>query len=280
MKYVSRKYVDLIHAASSKWANWDPPHPIKVGDYGTIDKDTGGFEKEGNIYEYAATAALAANYPPETTAPDDEMVIASETAQKRHFSLGPQVNVSGVAEASIKGEWKFRSGKTGALLVMAKPRSSLMAVNAVLTNLVDLPALKDKYLVTETITCHAYSMYLSNKSEDTISLALLATVPIAVAPLSAGGNIGGGWWRETGAGVFRQGFASPETGADSFTPLFVLKRIRKKSYLSLSHRGMPSDPSDAEIEGDGFYVWEDVETPWQSLDEDGEEETFDAGVSG
>ncbi|KAJ7869564.1 hypothetical protein B0H14DRAFT_3440559 [Mycena olivaceomarginata] len=50
MKYASRKYLDLIQAASSKWANWDPPHPIKA-----IDKDTGRFEKDGNIYEDAAT---------------------------------------------------------------------------------------------------------------------------------------------------------------------------------------------------------------------------------
>ena len=30
MKYDSRKFVDLILATTSKWANWDPPRAIKV----------------------------------------------------------------------------------------------------------------------------------------------------------------------------------------------------------------------------------------------------------
>ena len=30
MKYESRKFIDLILATTSKWANWDPPREIKV----------------------------------------------------------------------------------------------------------------------------------------------------------------------------------------------------------------------------------------------------------
>ena len=30
MKTPSRKYIELIHSSSSKWANWDPPHLIEV----------------------------------------------------------------------------------------------------------------------------------------------------------------------------------------------------------------------------------------------------------
>lgn len=30
MKYDSRKFIDLILATTSKWANWDPPRAIKV----------------------------------------------------------------------------------------------------------------------------------------------------------------------------------------------------------------------------------------------------------
>ncbi|KAJ7832400.1 hypothetical protein B0H14DRAFT_2803061 [Mycena olivaceomarginata] len=159
MKYASRKYIDLIQAASSKWANWDPPHPIKVGDYGTVDKDTGRFEKDGNIYEDSATAALAADHLPEIAATDEKIVISSETEQKRDLNLNPQVSIPGIAEASIKGQWKFKSGK---LLVMAQPRSSWVSANALLKKLLEIPALKDKYLVTEIVACHAYSMYLSS----------------------------------------------------------------------------------------------------------------------
>ena len=30
LPHSARKYIDLIFAASSKWANWDPPKQIKV----------------------------------------------------------------------------------------------------------------------------------------------------------------------------------------------------------------------------------------------------------
>ncbi|KAJ7900700.1 hypothetical protein B0H14DRAFT_2671480 [Mycena olivaceomarginata] len=247
MKYASRKYIDLIQAASSKWANWDPPHPIKVGDYGTVDKDT-----------------------------DEKIVISSETEQKRDLNLSPQVSIPGIAEASIKGQWKFKSGKTGALLVMAQPRSSWVPANPLFKKLLEIPALKDKYLVMEIVACHAYSMYLSNKLEDTVSLALLAKTPIPVAPLvSASGELGGSWWSETGAGVFRHGCVPP--GTYSFTPLFALKRIRKPGFLS---RGAAPGRHHVLLANAARCSWEDAEKPWWPLDEDGEEETFKDTVRG
>ncbi|KAJ6629834.1 hypothetical protein B0H10DRAFT_2208392 [Mycena sp. CBHHK59/15] len=105
MKYASRKYTDLIQTVSSKWANWDPPHPVKVGDYGTLDKETGQFERDGNIYEDASTATLAADHPPQVAAPDEKVVISSETAQQRDFSLGPHVAPDPplVSEGDISG---------------------------------------------------------------------------------------------------------------------------------------------------------------------------------
>lgn len=50
MKYVSRKFIDLIQGVTSKWANWDPPRPIHVGDYGMINNETREFDWEGNVY--------------------------------------------------------------------------------------------------------------------------------------------------------------------------------------------------------------------------------------
>ncbi|KAJ7759647.1 hypothetical protein B0H16DRAFT_1534018 [Mycena metata] len=265
MKYASRKYIDLIREVSSKWASWDPPHLIRVGDYGTVDKDTGRFEKDGNIYDDPAIATLSLDHQPEILAPDEEMVFSSQTEHNHEFSLSPEIKIPGIAEASIKGQWKFKTGKRGALLVMAKPRScKFSSENVLLKRLVDRPELKDKYLVTETVSCHAYSLYLSNKSDDTVSLALVASTPIPVAPLlSAGGDVGGSWWSKTGSGVFRHGCA-PQ-GTYSFTPLFVLKQIRKKTVFS---RG----PVEEEDE------WKNVDTPWWPLDEDGEEEVFEDTV--
>ncbi|KAJ7892257.1 hypothetical protein B0H14DRAFT_2560321 [Mycena olivaceomarginata] len=231
-----------------------------VGDYGTVDKDTGRFEKDGNIYENAATAALVADHPPEIAAADEKIVISSETEQKRDLNLSPQV-IPGIAEASIKGQWKFKSGKTGALLVMSQPRSSWVPANALFKRLLEIPALKDKI----------FRRAKNRAVEDTVSLALLAKTPIPGAPLvSAGGELGGSWWSEMGAGVFRHGF----------TPLFALKRIRKPGFLS---RGQPPEDimcvSSREcasvLANAARCSWEDAEKPWWPLDEDGEEETFE-----
>ncbi|KAJ7281028.1 hypothetical protein C8J57DRAFT_1300692 [Mycena rebaudengoi] len=268
MKYASRKYIDLVQAVSSKWANWDPPHIITVGDYGTLDKATGRFEKDGNIYTDPSTAEIAAAHLPQVAAPDEDMIISSETAQKHDLSFGPQVNVAGLAEASIKGTWTFKSGKTGALLVMSRPHSSFVPPNTLLKKLLDVPLLADKYLVTEVIACHAYGMYLSSSTEDNISLALVASTPIPAAPLvSAGGEVGVSWLSESGSGLFRRGCAPPDT--ECYTPLFGLKRIRKKSIF---YRDEPPAPRE------GDDLWEDVESPWDPLDEDGEEESFEDTV--
>jgi hypothetical protein len=120
--------------------------------------------------------------------------------------------------------------------------------------------------------------------EDTVSLALLAKTPIPVAPLiSAGGELGGSWWSETGAGVFRHGCVPP--GTYGFTPLFSLKRIRKPGFLS---RGPPPDDimcvSSREcasvLANAARCSLEAAEKPWWPLDEDGEEETFEDTVRG
>ncbi|KAJ7105260.1 hypothetical protein C8R44DRAFT_886746 [Mycena epipterygia] len=89
------------------------------------------------------------------------------------------------------------------------------------------------------------------QAEDIVSLALLATSPIPTAPLIwAGGEVWGSWWSETGAGVFRHGCAPP--GTYKFTPLFTLKRIRKKTFLSTLGMSPASEDKD---------LWEDPE-PW------------------
>ncbi|KAF7334622.1 hypothetical protein MVEN_02292500 [Mycena venus] len=277
MKYASRKYIDLILEVSSKWASWDPPHPIKVGDYGTIDKATGRFEKDGNIYD-DPNLSFVRDHQPEILPPEEKMVFTSQTAQTHEFNLGPEVTIPGIAEASIKGQWKFKSGKTGAVLVIAQPRSSLISGNAsalfkTLLDL-DLPHLKDKFLVTETVACPAYGLYLSNKTDDTISLALLASTPLPIPVISAGGSIEAKWYSQTGAGVFRHGCAPLGPGQSySFTPLFVIKRLRKRGTFGWRGRGAPEEEGEQEN-----LELEDADKPWAPLDEDGEEEPFEDPV--
>lgn len=110
-KQASRKYIDLIQQASSKFANWDPPHLIKVGcptlnlcgnlsrpahsqagDYGKIDRETGKFEKEGNIYDNSCTdrvvADLAAQHPVIENPATDEYCLNSAHARRLEVDVG------------------------------------------------------------------------------------------------------------------------------------------------------------------------------------------------
>ena len=71
--------------------------------------------------------------------------------------------VAGLADASIKGQWEFGT-RRGALLIISQPHSSYIPPKVFLKNLVDIPALRNKALVTEVISCPAYSLYLSSAS--------------------------------------------------------------------------------------------------------------------
>ncbi|KAL4261815.1 hypothetical protein AB1N83_007097 [Pleurotus pulmonarius] len=54
-KQASRRYVDLIYGASSKWAHWDPPKKLEPGDFEFIDLSSGLFEKKSNMHvDFAA----------------------------------------------------------------------------------------------------------------------------------------------------------------------------------------------------------------------------------
>jgi hypothetical protein len=107
-KEASRKYVDLIKGASSKWPNWDPPKTINVselrpngevafserltlsnveaGDFGYINKETGIFEKEGSIYQHDDTRAIAEKFPPELKKAEKIYVINSTLKSHRKAS--------------------------------------------------------------------------------------------------------------------------------------------------------------------------------------------------
>ena len=154
-----------------------------MGDYGEIDKKSGEFEKEGNIYDEDGTAGVAAGHPPLTAPRDHVFEISSQNVKRVEFGLEPTVCVTltdhsildclliftlrshseipGIAEASAKGQWKFAK-KRGALLVMHQPRNDYIPPKVLLKKLIKVPDLKNKYLVTETFTCPAYSLYLSS----------------------------------------------------------------------------------------------------------------------
>ncbi|KAF8549236.1 hypothetical protein OG21DRAFT_1470252 [Imleria badia] len=272
--YLQRKYVDLILQASSKWVNWDPPIEIKVGAYGTVDKETGELRVEGNIYDAAFRDELTKHgikidlneYLPVEGAIEQDFVVASRGAKHRDLNVDTKLKVPGIVSAFFKGQWLFARGKRDAVLIMHSPRQIYIPKNNVLGTIYNVDKLIDKWLVTNIHVCPAYSMYLSDKLGDKVSLALVAQVPVAgVAGITAGASGGFTWWTDAQTGIHRQ--ACSETGNYTFTPLYSLRRPIKRV------RRWIRDTIRPEPEGDD--LWHNDSPPWDPLDEDGEEDPFD-----
>ena len=227
---LQRKYIDLIYGKSTKYANWDPPKEIRVrpqflsfprirltlsmcvqvGAYGTLDKKTGEFLVEGNIYDAEIQRELdrqdidleMADFQPMEAAVEDSLAIAAQVSE--NGGLNAEVTacvlaslcmivlachvaghiltfvhahdrpIPGIASAPIKGEWQFKHGKHGAILVMYNQRQIYLARNgSVLEKLYRIDKLVDNYLVTSVQTCSAYSMYLSDKCAVVLFLVYL-----------------------------------------------------------------------------------------------------------
>ncbi|KAG8987595.1 hypothetical protein FRB94_002623 [Tulasnella sp. JGI-2019a] len=269
MPNLQRKYVDLIQRAESKWANWDPSRkqPV-VGDYGSVNKDTGAFEWEGSIYsdEFAQHMPKLKEekerYQPVAGGRDELLIVKSTSVKQLELSATPGVNISALADASVKGSWQFNRGR-GAVLVVNEPRILELPRNILLADLTKIPLLKDQYLVTQVVQCPAYAFYLSDKKGDQLSLALSANVPVPFAPgVGASADAGGSWWSQSGSGVLKQG--GQKGGTDEFTPLFTLKMIRKP-FISFRRDSPPPIR-----EGDD--LWRNADEPWGPLDSDGEDD--------
>lgn len=47
----SRKFVDLLFRSNGLYASFEPSIPVYPGDFGVVDRATGSFLKEGNIFD-------------------------------------------------------------------------------------------------------------------------------------------------------------------------------------------------------------------------------------
>ncbi|KDR70879.1 hypothetical protein GALMADRAFT_812426 [Galerina marginata CBS 339.88] len=269
----SRKFIDLIRKASSKWASWDPGHEIKVGDYGKIDKISGEFDRKGNIYDDTHIytdeniAKRVKDNPPKLASREDKYIATSPRVIRSDLESDAEAKVPELADAPIKGQWTFRSER-GALLIMAHPCSSYIPAGTLLEHLTEVKALEDMALITQVFLCPAYSLYLS--SGNVVSLALVGSYPIPTAPGdTVGSEHGLKWWDKNTTGLLRNG--CDRKGKDSYTPLYTVKEIRKKSWLEF-RRGLPRPV----YEGDD--LWSDVYPPWDPLDEEGNEDIIEDTV--
>ncbi|THH28677.1 hypothetical protein EUX98_g5524 [Antrodiella citrinella] len=255
----SRKFIDLIHAISLKWANWEPSKHLEVGDFGTIDQDSGLFEREGNIYSYSETKDAASKFPVQLGDPEDEFIAKSMNSKRINLAAGVHADLLPAASAEFTGRWQFDSTR-GALLVLVKPR--LASIPNEFFRPEDIPkyqCLRGKHIITEVHTCPAFALCYSTMKGETVDLTLRATVP-AAAGVSVGPHASFKWEATPVSGLSRFG---SEPGA-AYYPLLTVKEIRQPGNVRRDSSGGPQDSGD---------VWADVEVPWGYLDEDGDEET-------
>ncbi|KIK93935.1 hypothetical protein PAXRUDRAFT_828496 [Paxillus rubicundulus Ve08.2h10] len=194
---------------------------------------------------------------------EKDFTISSAGARRRDFNAGLEAAIPGLASASLKGQWQFEKGKRDALLVMHSPRMMFLPEEVILKHLYKVRKLKDKYIVTNVHVCPAFTMYLSNKSGETISFALVAQGP-AAAGVTAGGDIRFEWWTNAESSLLRGG----SNEAYCYTPLYALKRRLGTFDLKRLFRDSEHQQGDEDL-------WGDVYQPWDPLDEDGEEDPID-----
>jgi hypothetical protein len=65
---------------------------MQVGDYGTVNKETGEFLKNGNIYEDDNDLTdVAKAHPPEDEAVGSPFVVMSRDVESRDFEVEPEM---------------------------------------------------------------------------------------------------------------------------------------------------------------------------------------------
>lgn len=111
---------------TSKWANWDPPRPIHVGDYGMINNETGEFDWEGNVYTTTNDIGIdmtdPALTPIEQEGGDDKFIVKSWGVTTKEVNASAEAAVAGAVDVALKVEFQFDGRKPAAALVMYKPR--------------------------------------------------------------------------------------------------------------------------------------------------------------
>ncbi|KAF4568132.1 hypothetical protein EYR40_010475 [Pleurotus pulmonarius] len=254
----SRLYIDKIFMKSSRFANWEPACRIEPGDFGTLSKRTGEFLKEGSIFTLPSTAQYAAaNLRIKDGAVDHVQEYVSIGAHSIDLEGGPEVEIPGIASATVKTQYQF-TGRRGAVLVMHRPHPRSLE-----GGVRNIPSteLRGKNLVTSVVDCPDYYMFLSQKKAGRVSLVLHANAP-TTAGVAAGGGVGAGWKRYGLGGTYK----ASEPGQE-YTPLY--QTVVWDEFDRLRSAPIPDD-DDAD-EG-----WVPAVPPWEVTDSsDEEEETAD-----
>jgi hypothetical protein len=262
--HAQRKFIELIFDRTGKYTNWDPPSEIPIGSYGRIDKATGNLIPQGSIYSddfkhYLVDAGInfeSGEHLPQDCPEVPEFTTWSKNVKQIELNVDSQAGVPEIATAAIKGTWQVKKGTTGAVLLMSNPRMKHITAD-VLGKLASIQLLQTMHLVTKAFSCPAFSMYLSDTSGESFSMALLDSAPI-VAPVGTfDAKATMRWWSDTQNGLARNGCKTEHC----YTPLYELLHVRH-----LRNRRISPSPLRT-----GEMLWIAPPVPWAPLHEDGTE---------
>lgn len=205
----------------------------------------------------------------------------SQSAHSRKSGLLVKDQVSAIFLITV-GELKGRI-HSGASLSIIKWKLSYIEETTQFISTIRKSAVARYILVTETVTCPAFSYFIHNETKTEFSLGFKVSVPMPV-PVSPTAGVSGEWISEGAVSVLRKCvFDGSSTDGSTFIPLYTLKTFRPRNAAVSILRGSKPidieeqdrtdhhDASQAEDDLDGVLV--PVAPPWDILDSEGDEES-------
>jgi len=267
-----RLYTDLIFKCFAKYPALEPSRPTRLGDYGRIDKETGGFKVFGNIFDEGLADGIIRLTICE---PEDELCVQNKVTKSLGVDVEPGVNLANIVQCQLTKRWKF-SKSPGAALWLIKPVLSYIGPERDLAKIMSADDRRDYALVTEIYSCPAYAYILQAKRESEIALGFSFSMPLPMAPLvSPQAGVLGEWVNNGEAKFFRTGVLKT-TDQRPFVPLFRLQALRPKQ--NFVHKLATRSGSVLEEDVKATVKDDDVEEglsdecpPWEILDSEGNE---------
>ncbi|PBK82798.1 hypothetical protein ARMGADRAFT_1019411 [Armillaria gallica] len=211
--------------------------PIRVGDFGTVDSETGEFLQEGNVFEHPASKEIMAELDPvrnASTVRHTHIFKHTKNVSRVDVPLGGGIGLTGIAEGNVTVQFQFESER-GVLLFMHDVTFTTLHIGKPWAERLErhTSEFRDKAIVTETYSCRHYDLRMGRAGEHSVEITGTAEIPIPAAPaLSASANVGFKTARKAGFGSAWHGTKNTETESDDFVPLYRLKAFNPFRDLS------------------------------------------------
>ncbi|KAF9812625.1 hypothetical protein IEO21_06096 [Rhodonia placenta] len=220
-----REYVSLMFRASNCYASWDPQRPVRLGDYGHLQKDH-SFVVEGNIFDEGYDQEFGI-----TVASNDvseNRCIASLRTTEVKASVSERVGHPVIATAGLKKTFTISSG-WGAILIMLNARHQCLYKGGHVEDLIYSTAFSDKnVLVSELYTCQSYARLLVPQQKHAVEVGL----DVATHGGLARGNVDLEWKTSAEGGDFKYAYHAEREDGACIQPLFRLVGRRMRGPLA------------------------------------------------